>query len=95
MTDCLPSYQRHGNRDDRLPMDYAERCGPTRVSRLTTGTRPTANAPDARDRRVLTACLTLRQLASPPPAHRTSSNLETRVATIVSTNSWAVVGLDS
>ena len=76
-------------------MDYAERCGPTRVSRLTTGTRPTANAPDARDRRVLTACLTLRQLASPP--RRTGRRRISKLAspTIVSTNSWAVVGLDS
>ena len=27
MTDCLPSYLRYGNRDDQLPMDYAERFG--------------------------------------------------------------------
>ena len=27
MTDCLPSYLWHGNRDDQLPMDYAELFG--------------------------------------------------------------------
>ena len=27
MIDCLPMYLRHGNRDDQLPMDYAERFG--------------------------------------------------------------------